>query len=1160
MNKTKLIFGVFLSIFYITTNAQNIKTGRTTTSVNVKVNTDKKLVVRNTLSGINTQKINTDKGSFIRLDVDGYTPSEQIGEPLLPVSRNLIEVPLKATYKIKVKSYKVQIYNLNDLGYNGKLIPTQPPVSKSDQTKKPLIINSKSYAKKGYLSHPIVTIDDIGIMRGVRMARLNISPVQYNPSTNTIKVYSDIETEIVFENADITATNAEKEKYYSPIFNTFQSKLLNNKTPLQTRSAEMRYPVKYVIVSAPMFKQTLKPFVQWQTKRGFKVVEAYTDNAAVGTTTTNIKSYLQSLYLGATENDPAPSYILFVGDIAQVPSFAGTTGSHPTDLYYAEYTGDFLPEVFYGRFSASTTTDLASQIEKTLQYERCEMPDKSFLNETVLIAGSDPNYGPLNGNGQINYMASTYYNTTSGFVPHIYLYPTNSSASSQIIQNVSTGVGFANYTAHGSSSGWADPSFQISDVASLQNLNKYPLMIGNCCLTNKFDDPVCFGEALLRAYHKGAIGYIGGSNSTYWDEDYYWACGVKAVSANPVYNAVNLGAIDRIMHTHNEAFSQWYVTQGQMVQAGNLAVTIGSPNSFHYYWEIYHLMGDPSLMPYFKIPLALTASYSPLLPLGSTLFNVTTEPYAYVGISRDSTLYGAALADSSGNAIINLAPIVNPGYVSVVVTKQNRQTKIDSVLVASPQGPYIILNNSQLTDQNGNHNGVADFGELIKLNVNLKNVGNSGDTAIYAVLTSFDPYVIITDSIKTWGIISSQNTKTVDSAFAFTVKSFVPDQHIANFNLAIHDQAGNIWNYNLNILLNAPLLQISYVSLNDNASGNHNGRLDPGETVNVTFKVSNVGHSNAANTNTVLTSTTGFINILNPNSNLNTINQGASANVTYTISATNVANIGDSYNLTLNANSNSYLSQLTINNGVGLIMEDFETHNFTKFSWDTTDIHPWIIATDTVVAPGLYSSKSGVITDNQTSSLKITLDVLTNDSISFYRKVSCEHDPSGSVDYDNLQFLIDGTIVDKWDGETNWSKVTYPITSGTHIISWVYNKDVNTSSGSDCAWLDNITFPAVQSLVNVPNFNNLEKGTDFTIYPNPAKDNFNLMYRISKEASTSFKIFNTTGQCVFNYDKEHQLAGIYSKEINVSGLDKGVYYCTMLLNDKIITRKFVITK
>jgi hypothetical protein len=173
------------------------------------------------------------------------------------------------------------------------------------------------------------------------------------------------------------------------------------------------------------------------------------------------------------------------------------------------------------------------------------------------------------GNGQVNYATSTYFNPSNGLTSHTYLHPVPSSAASQIIQDVSNGCGFANYTAHGSSSGWVNPAFNVSNVSSLQNANKYPLMIGNACQTNKFNDAVCFGEALLRAENKGALGYIGASNNTYWSEDFYWSVGAKTVDVNPVYDANALGAYDRLFHTHGEDYDDWYITQGQIIFAGN---------------------------------------------------------------------------------------------------------------------------------------------------------------------------------------------------------------------------------------------------------------------------------------------------------------------------------------------------------------------------------------------------------------------------------------------------------------------------------------------------------------------------------------------------------------------------------------------------------------
>ena len=78
-------------------------------------------------------------------------------------------------------------------------------------------------------------------------------------------------------------------------------------------------------------------------------------------------------------------------------------------------------------------------------------------------------------------------------------------------------------------------------------------------------------EKLFKGGQQGAIGYIGGSN-TYWNEDYWWAVGNGAISANPVYNANNLG-FDRLFHLNSEPESDWYTTNAQIMMGGNLAVT-----------------------------------------------------------------------------------------------------------------------------------------------------------------------------------------------------------------------------------------------------------------------------------------------------------------------------------------------------------------------------------------------------------------------------------------------------------------------------------------------------------------------------------------------------------------------------------------------------------
>ena len=182
------------------------------------------------------------------------------------------------------------------------------------------------------------------------------------------------------------------------------------------------------------------------------------------------KAFLEDLYTAGTAADPAPSYVLFVGDIAQVPAHNGNSGSHVSDLYYCTYDGpnDIYPDMYYGRFSATSSSQLLPQIEKTLMFEQYTFPDPSYLDEVLLVAGVDASMAPTYGNGQINYGTDNYFNAAHGFNSYIYLYGSGSpvtsdqsSASALIIDDISNGVGFANYTAHCWESGWADPSLKL---------------------------------------------------------------------------------------------------------------------------------------------------------------------------------------------------------------------------------------------------------------------------------------------------------------------------------------------------------------------------------------------------------------------------------------------------------------------------------------------------------------------------------------------------------------------------------------------------------------------------------------------------------------------------------------------------------------------------
>lgn len=1006
--------------------------------------------VKNSFSSFDFFDVNTDEGLFTEISANGYTFTWEEGSPKLPVMRRLIEIPAGAVPEVRVISYDVREYSLSDFGIFHLLMPTQPGVAKSHQGRIDFVINRDAYQKNNFQKNTLARVEEIGTMRNTRVARLEIAPVEYNPVQGTIRVYDNVVVDIQFAGADYAAATELYSKTRSPFYSGFS--FLN---PLPKGSSQRenltRYPVKMVIVSDPMFQATLQPYIQWKTRKGFTMIEAYTNDPAVGTTTASIKSYLQNLYNSATPDDPAPSFVLFVGDVAQIPAYS--QGGHVTDLYYCEYTNDILPEVYYGRFSATSVAQLQPQIDKTLMYEQYLFPDPSFLGESLMVSGVDGSYAAIHGNGQINYGTSTYFNEAHGINSHTYLYPASGSASSAIIQNVSDGVAYGNYTAHGGSSGWSDPSFEISDIPGLQNYGKYPLLVGNCCLTSTYNTN-CFGEELLRAQDKGAIGYIGASNSTYWDEDFYFGVGVGPIVLNPTYESTTLGSYDRAFHDHGEAFEDWFTTQSQMFFAGNLAVTESGSSRITYYWQIYCLMGDPSLMVYFGVPEPMNVTYEALMPLQSDAFTVNAEPYAYVAISKDGVLYGSALADETGVAVVALDPISVPGNADVIVTAQNKQPYIGTVLVASPEGPYVLLQSQVVNDLNGNNNQLPEYNESFGFNMELKNVGNSAAENLTVTLTTSSPYVEVKEGSETWPDIGPGETISLEYAFEVVTSMWLPDQHPAVFELTITDGV-ETWFTSFTTKLNAPLLAAGDLIIDDfmQGTGNGNRRLDPGENVVLSIPVNNQGHCAAPQALSHLFTESEWLDIDLIQYQIGDIETGATRNAVYQVAVSPDIPLGTTVDLYFTNAAGVYNSTRIYNPKVGLIIEDFETGDFSAYPWNNTSSLPWTITT-TSVNGGTYAARSGAIGHNASTTLQITMNVQSNDEISFARRVSSE---SG---YDFLKFYIDNSEKGSWSGNEQWATVSYPVTPGQHTFKWTYSKDGSATGGSDAVFIDDINFPS----------------------------------------------------------------------------------------------------
>jgi len=327
-------------------------------------------------------------------------------------------------------------------------------------------------------------------------------------------------------------------------------------------------------------------------------------------------------------------------------------------------------------------------------------------------------------------------------------------------------------------------------------------------------------------------------------------------------------------------------------------------------------------------------------------------------------------------------------------------------------------------------------------------------------------------------------------------------------------------------------------------SGNNNGMIDPGETVDVVVTLKNAGLYEVTDVSGAFGSSDPHIVINSGSLDFGSIAPGEEATATLNFSVDAETPEGHAIlgalDVSCSSNGNALTYNYEMNFVVGIQVEGFETGDMSQFDWLTSGDADWEI-TDSEVYEGNYAVRSGEIGDESESVLELSLEIIAAGEISFYYKVSSE---SG---YDYLRFYIDGSMKDEWAGEAGWAQASYAVSQGEHTFTWKYVKDYSVSGGEDCAWIDQVVFPPVDlgvgvgSMLDVPVVN---------IYPNPAKGWISISGLNNNPAKV--ELMNLKGQVVLSID------GFTNNQIQLDGIAEGIYFIRIQNNEINITRKLIV--
>lgn len=1072
--------------------------------------------------------VNTPHGQEFIATVDEGTPMLRAGAPDLNKLTESVIIPnLGQTNIVVVSARYHDVQNVALAPSKGNLYRDQDPNAVPYTYGEEYTTNAFFPSAEAELRAPYC-------VRDYRGQAVVVYPFRYNAVTKTLRVYEEIIVRV--ESASGTGIN-ELTRLPRPVTMDFDQiysrQFINYDAPTQDRYTPTGEQGEMLIISDASYMSALAPYIVWKNKSGIKTT--LVDVATIGNNATAIKSYVANFY-----NNNNCAFVLLVGDAPQVSS--STTQYGPSDQDYAMVTGaDHYPDLLIGRFSAANVGDVNTSVIRTLEYERNPMADTYY--ETCLGIGSDQGPGDDNqmdyehqqviGAQLLAYNYNTFiemYDGTQGGgdAPGD---PTSQNCGTAI----NDGVGLLNYTGHGSSTSIVTTGFNNNNVDALVNVHQWPLVIIVGCVTGDFVSNTCFAEAWQRATHPttgeptgSAANFMSTINQS-WDP--------------PMEGQDEMNAI--LTETYSGNIKR---TIGGICVNGCLGMNDAYGTGGDEMTDTWTMFGDPSMMVRTLNPMIMTATHASTITLGATQFTVGCNVNdANITLYQNGVILGTGIV-AANTVTITIPALAILDTMFVTATAYNYVPYQGYVLVVPASGPYVVSASHLLTDPTGNNDNIGDFSETVGFDVALNNVGLAMATGVSAVLTTTDPYVTITDANESFGNIAATATQSQTNAYAATIANNVPDMHVATFTLTITDNNSNSWTSTFTETLHAPSLTAAAVTVDD-AAGNANGVLDPSETVNILIPTGNNGHSTSPNCIGVLTSTSPFVTINNNNVALGTIVVNGTVNAIFSITISAAASIGANVDLTYTATAGAYSVTTAYFERVSIAMEDYETNDFTQFPWVTGGTQPWFTTTDNAY-DDVYCSKSGLIGGNQQSTMSITINVLVNDSITFYRAVSSE------LNYDYLKFYIDNVSVGSWSGVAAWSRQAYAVTAGVHTFKWEYMKDQVVDDNSDCSWVDNVVFPPFNTGVGISETNS---ASGFGVYPNPVDGPVAIVYSLEQGSDVMISVTDAQGRLVQVIQQTSAMvAGQQRAFWNTEGLSTGIYFVNLSINGSTRVERVIV--
>jgi len=630
-------------------------------SFNVNSSNSLRTSITAELSGFYHSKFSQSGTEYSNVYIKDQVSLGNPGEASLPVVTKFVQIPNNRNVRVVIRNRAYEVYS------NFRVAPySAPPLRDTRGIEQPAAVNSSYYSTNEFLPNEIVSVREIAVFRDVRIAVVSISPVQYNPLTGELKAYSLIDFELVYEGSSNENNVSSLSQGVARSFeNLYKELIVNYEAPSHFTSA----PKLLVLVADELYQGVL-PLTDWKVRKGIKTtIVKKSDIAGVPSPTSEqVKTYLTQIY----NSSDRPEFVLLVGDASGTntfPWFTATGGKSDHPYQCLEGT-DILPDIVVGRISVQTLPELDSAVSKLLQYEKQPNMLQTDWYKRAMVLHSNDGIDPINGQ-----VARSVFMNEGGFTNVDMV--NNSFSQSQITGMINQGVSWIWFIGHGSSTSWADPVWNMSNMPNLTFGLKQPSIVSIACSNADLDYSTtndCFGEAWIERGRGNSASNIAASTElcAFYTTDTIGREMLYAYFRHGIYDfgsMLNYGKV--------KAY-QYFNGNGTVVETINQFMTLG----------------DPTQEAFSDVPK--NVSVTSTVNGNDYIVNIKSSGVnmrgALVAIHQTDTLKTSGYTDSLGNYIFSKNIVTENLPITAVVTGKNLHPFEGNLILTS------ISNLSNLAD------------------------------------------------------------------------------------------------------------------------------------------------------------------------------------------------------------------------------------------------------------------------------------------------------------------------------------------------------------------------------------------------------------------------------------------------------------------------------